>query len=159
MKFRWDKLGGQLGILYCLVGLFLIFLGWNGAASYDRVQAQIPYVVSGGLAGLALVVIGAAMLIVYGHRSDRAALQSTIEELRDALERNAGVASESAVATAATAPGAAAAPSEEDLNVLAGADSYHRMDCALIVGQPGLTAMTAASAQERGLEPCRICQP
>ena len=108
MKFRWDKLGGQLGILYCVVGLFLIFLGWNGAASYDRVQAQIPYVVSGGIAGLALVVIGAAMLIVYGHRSDRAALQSTIEELRDALERSAGLASEDpadpAVAAAPTAP-------------------------------------------------------
>ena len=159
MKFRWDKLGGQLGILYCLVGLFLIFLGWNGAASYDRVQAQIPYVVSGGLAGLALVVIGAAMLIVYGHRADRAALQTTIEELRDALERNAGVASESTVA--ATAPSASSTPSAaaEELDVIAGADAYHRTDCALIVGQPGLTAMTVATAVQRGLEPCRICQP
>jgi hypothetical protein len=152
MKFRWDKLGGQLGILYCVVGLFLIFLGWNGAASYDRVQAQIPYVVSGGLAGLALVVIGAAMLIVYGHRSDRAALQSTIEELRDTLERNSGLASESAPATAAPA-------ASEDLGVLAGTDAYHRPDCTLIVGQTGLTAMSAEAAQERGLEPCRICQP
>ena len=86
MKFRWDKLGGQLGILYCVVGLFLIFLGWNGAASYDRVQAQIPYVISGGIAGLALVVIGAAMLITYGNRTDRAALQATLDDLRQTLE-------------------------------------------------------------------------
>ncbi len=156
MKFRWDRLGGQLGILYCVVGLFLIFLGWNGAASYDRVQAQIPYVVSGGIAGLALVVIGAAMLIVYGNRSDRAALQSSIEELRDALERSAGLAAESPAATAAPA---AAATAAEEGSVLAGADSYHRPDCTLIAGQSGLTAMSAETAQARGLEPCRICQP
>ncbi len=155
MKFRWDRLGGQLGILYCVVGLFLIFLGWNGAASYDRVQAQIPYVVSGGIAGLALVVIGAAMLIVYGNRSDRAALQSSIEDLRDALERNAGLAAESPAATAAPA----AAATAEEGSVLAGADSYHRPDCTLIAGQSGLTAMSAETAQARGLEPCRICQP
>jgi hypothetical protein len=150
MKFRWDKLGGQLGILYCVVGLFLIFLGWNGAASYDRVQAQIPYLISGGLAGLALVVIGAAMLITYGNRSDRAALQSTLEELRDALAQGVEVAAE-ATAEVAAAPGAA--------GVLAGTDAYHRRDCTLIAGQSGLTAMSAEAAQERGLEPCRICQP
>lgn len=156
MKFRWDRLGGQLGILYCVAGLFLIFLGWNGAASYDRVQAQIPYVVSGGIAGLALVVIGAAMLIVYGNRSDRAALQSSIEDLRDALERSAGLTAENPAAAAAPA---AAATATEEGGVLAGADAYHRPDCTLIAGQSGLTAMSAETAQARGLEPCRICQP
>jgi hypothetical protein len=152
MKFRWDKLGGQLGILYCLVGLFLIFLGWNGAASYDRVQAQIPYVISGGLAGLALVVIGAAMIINAGHRADRAALTATLEELRDALAQ--GFESEVAATTAA----AVAAPTT-GAGVLAGADAYHRPDCKLVAGQSGLTPMTAEAARQRGLEPCRICQP
>ena len=150
MKFRWDRLGGQLGILYCVVGLFLIFLGWNGAASYDRVQAQIPYLISGGIAGLALVVIGAAMLITYGARADRAALQATLEELRETLEHSTGAGVAGAVDTAAV---------PADAGVLAGSDSYHRPDCALTVGQSGLTAMSAAAAQERGLEPCRICQP
>ena len=42
MKMRWDKLGGQLGILYCLAGFVLIFLGWNGAASYDRSLGADP---------------------------------------------------------------------------------------------------------------------
>ena len=41
---QWAKLGGVLGIVYCIAGFFLIFLGWNGAASNDRVPAQIPYV-------------------------------------------------------------------------------------------------------------------
>jgi hypothetical protein len=152
MKFRWDKLGGQLGILYCVVGLFLIFLGWNGAASYDRVQAQIPYLISGGIAGLALVVIGSAMLIGYGHRADRAALQSTIEDLRDVLERGAGGAGPAAVDSTAT-------PGDIAVEVVAGTDSYHRPDCQLVEGQSGLTAMSVEAAQQRNLDPCRICNP
>ncbi len=151
MKFRWDKLGGQLGILYCVVGLFLIFLGWNGAASYDRVQAQVPYVISGGLAGLALVVIGAAMLISYGHRNDRAALQATIEELRDTLAHGTALPADPVATGPVTAAGGA--------GVLAGADTFHRPDCKLVAGQSGLSAMSADAARERGLEPCRICNP
>jgi hypothetical protein len=145
MKFRWDKLGGQLGVLYCLAGFLLIFLGWNGAASYDRVSAQIPYIVSGGLAGLALVVLGGAMLVASGNRRDRAALQASIEELRAALDREAGVVG--AVAAGGTG------------EVMAGSSSYHRADCQLIEGQSGLTPMTAAAARTAGLEACRICSP
>jgi hypothetical protein len=152
MKFRWDKLGGQLGILYCVVGLFLIFLGWNGAASYDRVEAQIPYLISGGLAGVALAVIGSAMIIVYGNRSDRAALQASLEDLRDSLERSTTIAVEET-------EGAGPAPAGPANEVLAGSSAYHRPTCKLVEGQAGLTAMTAAAAVERGLEPCRICNP
>jgi hypothetical protein len=145
MKLRWDKLGGRLGLLYCLVGFVLIVVGWNGAASYDDVSDQIPYLLSGGLAGLALVVIGSAMLVVSGNRSDRAELQGTIESLRATLER--------AVA------GNSAAAGDGDPEVLAGSASYHRPDCHLVEGQPDLTPMTAAGAAERGLEACRICNP
>ena len=150
MKLRWDKLGGLLGILYCLVGALLIFLGWNGAASYDRVSAQIPYVVSGGIAGLALVVLGSALLVAQSHRGDRAALQATLEDLREALGRVA--AAEEVVAVAHGA-------GVESGVVLAGPNSYHRPDCRLVEGQTGLTPMAAAAARAQDLEPCRICAP
>jgi hypothetical protein len=151
MKLRWDRLGGGLGILYCIAGLVLIFLGWNGAASYDRVAAQMPYVISGGLAGLALCVIGAGVIVASGARAERAKLQASIEDLREALERTA----EAAVVTGARP--AAGVPSAQE--VLAGPNAYHRADCGLVEGQTGLTPMTAAAAQERGLEACRICNP
>jgi len=60
---RVGDLAGQLGIAYCLAGLFLVFLGWNGAATYDRVSAQLPYLISGGVAGLCLVVIGGSLAL------------------------------------------------------------------------------------------------
>jgi hypothetical protein len=155
MRIQWGKLGGLLGLAYCLAGLFLIFLGWNGAASYDREPAQIPYLVSGGLGGLALVIIGASLLIVQSQREDRAALQASVEELRDALERAGGAVAGTGLSTAAAAASSAEATGE----VVAGPSAYHRPDCQLVEGQRGLAAMTLAAAVSRGLDPCRVCSP
>ena len=155
MRIRWEKLGGQLAIAYCLAGLFLVFLGWNGAASYDRVSAQIPYVVSGGLGGLALVVIGVGLMIVQSNRADRAALQATVVELRDALDRPGGAETAAEAAPATARP---ATTSGTD-TVLAGSSSYHRPGCRLIEGQSPLTEMTRDGAATRGLAACRVCAP
>jgi hypothetical protein len=87
VKNAWAKLGGVLGIGYCVAGFFLIFLGWNGAASNDREPAQIPYVISGGIAGLGLVVVGAALIVAHSLRADRIELRGSIEDLRAAIER------------------------------------------------------------------------
>lgn len=148
MKLRWDKLGGLLGILYCVVGAVLIFLGWNGAASYDRVSAQVPYLVSGGIGGLALVVLGSALIVAQSHRDDRASLQATLEDLRETLGRVAAAEEVVAVAHGAGA----------DV-VLAGPNAYHRPSCRLVVGQADVTPMSIAAARERSLEACRICAP
>ena len=87
----WSRLGGQLGVGLCALGFLLVFLGWNGAASVDRIQSQFPYLISGGIAGLCFVVLGVGMIIVQNQRADRAALQATLRELQDSLER-AGLA-------------------------------------------------------------------
>ena len=87
MKIGWPKLGGLLGIVYCIAGFFLVFLGWNGAASYDREPAQIPYVISGGIAGLGLVVLGAALIVAHSLRADRVELKASIDDLRAEVAR------------------------------------------------------------------------
>lgn len=90
-KLIWSRLGGQLGVGLCALGFLLVFLGWNGAASVDRVPSQFPYLLSGGAAGLCFVVLGVGMLVVQNQRADRAALQATLRELQESLER-AGLA-------------------------------------------------------------------
>jgi hypothetical protein len=90
-KVIWSRLGGQLGVGLCALGFLLVFLGWNGAASVDRIPSQFPYLISGGVAGLCFVILGVGMLVVQNQRADRAALQATLRELQDALER-AGLA-------------------------------------------------------------------
>src|SRR5688572_10282696 len=150
MKIRWNKLGGQLGIGYIVAGLALIFLGWNGAASYDRAESQIPYLISGGLAGLALVIVGAGLLVVQALRAGRNATAAEIADLREAVER---------LASGGGAPAPRVAGGSGDVGVIAGPSSYHRDDCRLVEGQTGAVPMFRAEAKERGLAPCRICDP
>jgi hypothetical protein len=152
MRNQWVKLGGLLGIAYCIAGFVLIFLGWNGTASNDTETAQIPYIVSGGIAGLGLVVLGAALIVAHSLRTDRVELRGAIEDLRAAIERGTPAATEgSDVSPAAAAAG--------DDTVLTGAESYHRPACALVAGQEEAVAMARSDAVAAGLAPCRVCNP
>jgi hypothetical protein len=51
----------------CLMttGLSIILLGWFGAARSTIVEEQIPYLISGGLLGVALATIGALTLFAH----------------------------------------------------------------------------------------------
>jgi hypothetical protein len=85
VKQIWNDLGSKLGTGLCGAGVLLVFLGWNGAASVDRVEAQFPYLISGGIAGLSLVVIGMGLIVVQNQRADRAMLQQSLRELEAAV--------------------------------------------------------------------------
>lgn len=99
-KAFFSQLGGKLGVGLCFAGFLFLFLGWNGAASVDRVASQFPYLISGGLVGLSLVVIGVGMIVVQNQRADRAALQATLQELQRAIDAANGNAPDDAVAFA-----------------------------------------------------------
>jgi hypothetical protein len=142
------RLGGKLGIAVSLLGFLLIYLGWNGAGSFNDIRQQFPYLISGGIAGLAFVIIGAALLVIEAARTERAELQATLLELREALE---GVGSSSPVAAVRSVPAG-------DL-VVAGASSYHRQSCRLVGERDDLELLSPDDAAERGLAPCRICDP
>jgi hypothetical protein len=146
MKLRWNTLGGKLGLLFCVAGLGVIWAGWNGAASYNDIRKQFPYLISGGIAGLALVVIGATLMVIQSQRADRVQLETNLVELRNILERMTGVP---------TTNGAEA--SEAGL-VVAGPNAYHRPTCKLVAGRD-LRKMTAEQAEAAGLEGCRTCAP
>lgn len=78
----------SVGVLLVVVGFIAIFLAWNGAAGKDFVQGQLPYVLSGGIVGLALVGCGLTVINVQARRADQAELLNRLEtmlETRDAL--------------------------------------------------------------------------
>ena len=154
MRNPWVKLGGLLGIAYCIAGFVLIFLGWNGTASHDREAEQIPYVVSGGIAGLGLVVVGSALIVAHSLRTDRVELRGAIDDLRAAIERGG------AAAPAAGGQSVAAGDDGAQVEVvIAGSDAYHREGCTVVVGQSEAVAMSRAEATAAGLTPCRVCLP
>jgi hypothetical protein len=147
--------GGTVAVVLVAAGLLVIGIGWNGAAgsgSYVNgipdIRAQVPWLISGGCLGVALVMIGAALMVTQSHRADRARLEARLEELSEAV-RGMGGGPVSGRTGAAAGGGM----------VVAGASSYHRPDCRLVEGREGAELLTPAEAGERGLSPCRICKP
>lgn len=157
MRSIWNQLGGQGGIALVVVGFLLIFLGWNGAASYDRIPSQFPYLISGGVAGLALVVVGAGLMVTQTLRQDRAELLDEVRQLRDAVERSgSGVGT----VTGAASLGAGVTRQAEAAGlVIAGPSSYHLSSCRLLSGRGQHPAVTVDEAERRGLSACRVCEP
>ncbi|MGH3860330.1 hypothetical protein [Actinokineospora sp.] len=146
MRINLGRLGGQLGVLLCVTGFLVMFLGWNGAASSNFTPAQFPYLISGGMVGLAIVVMGSAMIIVQNHRADRVRLE-------DALDRVAA-----AVADHGTSPAAANGFGFTGF-VVAGESSYHRVDCHLPQARDEAELVKIDDVIVRGLTPCRVCNP
>ena len=50
------------GSVFVVVGLISILIAWGQTRDIDNAAAQIPYVASGGLIGVGLMAVGAALL-------------------------------------------------------------------------------------------------
>lgn len=127
------------------IGFGLMFVAWNGAAGLDYVQGQLPFLLSGTLPGLALVLTGLTLALVHEMRTSKADI---IEHL-------------SALAPAEPQEGPARQPAAvPDVDgVVATAATFHDPTCRVVDGRTDLTPMAPSTATERGLAPCRICEP
>lgn len=76
-----------LGILFWLAGGVVLTFAWMGMAEIAYVDGQMPYLVSGGAAGLALVVIGSTLVVAAAlfEAAERTA-QRTAELLKQAAD-------------------------------------------------------------------------
>jgi hypothetical protein len=74
----------SVGVLLVVAGFVAIFLAWNGAASKDFVQGQVPYLISGGLVGVALIGCGLTVVNVQARRADQAELMNRLETMLEA---------------------------------------------------------------------------
>lgn len=86
-----------VGALLVVVGFGLIALAWADTARSTNVGLQMPYVVSAGLSGLGLIMVGLVMVNVAAKRQDGAerirqmrALTETLSELQRTMERIEG---------------------------------------------------------------------
>ena len=67
-------------------GFFLLMLAWRGAAATLFVVLQLPWVVSGAFAGMAVIGAGLAFLVTHLNRAEAAAERAELAALqRDAL--------------------------------------------------------------------------
>jgi hypothetical protein len=147
-----------LGWILIAAGAVLMLVGYFGVSREALPGKQIPYLVSGGIGGMFLAVLGAYFLGTQELRRDSGRLdrlEQMVEELHLALLRRPD-----APDTTAAQGRAAEEPTGGARRVVAmeGADLYHRVTCSMVAGKAA-KAMTPAAARKQGLEPCPLCTP
>ncbi|HEX2090093.1 MAG TPA: hypothetical protein VHI54_09260 [Actinomycetota bacterium] len=73
---RWMRV---LGLLIATGGGVVIGFGWAGAAQVDCVECQIPFLLSGGAAGIGLIIFGVALMLLAQIRTESRRLGDRIE--------------------------------------------------------------------------------
>ncbi|TAL25741.1 MAG: hypothetical protein EPN99_01180 [Frankiales bacterium] len=139
-----------LGGILLPLGVLLVLIGWLGTARTPLVFEQVPYVVSGGLLGLALVVIGGFLYFSYWQTLVIRALRENADQLGASLQRIEGLLA--ADAKDGTRP----AVGGDELVATATGTMLHRPDCSVVVGRDRLRPVPA---QAPGMTPCSLCQP
>jgi hypothetical protein len=152
-RLRTRATGGDLDRMLLLVGgvllplgILLVVLGWLGASHTVLVFEQIPYLLSGGLLGVALVVAGGFVYFAYwqtlivresrDHHRELVACLGRIETIL-AGDREVSVAGSALVATPT-------------------GNMMHRSDCSVVAGREDLRSVVPGTA---GFVLCKICQP
>ena len=75
------------GVVVAAIGLLLIAVAWSGVAGEANVARQIPYLVSGGVFGIALVLIGLTVINVASKRRETALREQQTRLLADAVDQ------------------------------------------------------------------------
>lgn len=79
------------GVILLVIGGVLITLGWDGAASLDYVQGQFPYLLSGSVPGIALIIIGMSVLVLAVVRRDATEREAQLEKLTASINELASL--------------------------------------------------------------------
>ncbi len=125
------------------MGIVIVLLGWYGTAYTNILTEQIPYLVSGGLLGLGLIIVGGLLAV--------SAIQSReLHEMRSDLVRMALSRGE--------AGGAKAGPADGQVYVVPGGRSFHVAGCPLLEGKDG-EAYAPSRARDAGYAACKLCGP
>jgi len=145
------------GAVLMPLGLFAVGYGWYGAATTKYAYDQFPYLLSGGLVGVCLTVIGGFLYfgawIARGQAEQRDAAQRLEEHLRALPER---LAQQLAPLGGLGAGGGSSAPGAELVLAGEGGVTVHRRDCRLVAGRGDLRPYLESGA---ALAPCRVCRP
>ena len=147
---RRVRLGRVLGMIFVTGGFIVVGIAWNGAASKNLIQSQFPYLLSGGVMGLALVILGGTLWMLSTIRGERQVLTDKVDEMIQLLARNL-------LRTAPATESKAFAGSDDQ--VVATKDAYHLEGCRILEGKTNLVPLTVAQAIAEGLSACRVCDP
>jgi len=162
-RWVWSAVRPVLGWVLAALGGLALLLGWYGVSGQALTAKQLPYLVSGGLTGIGLLILAGVFLATEDVRRQLGRLDE-VERKVDALY---GLFAAD-LAEAAPLPGTTAARTAVSRPAVAGdgavvalpaGTSYHRPACALVAGKDDAEPVDAATVGARGLRPCRVCDP
>lgn len=142
------------GLGLVVLGLVVVYLGYNGTAQHTNLVQQFPFLVSGGIAGLALVVVGAAVLVGSLIINAQTAVRAELSDLRDELAEFAEAFSRSRFESASPEHS-----SNGYVMVSRGGSSFHATSCRLVEAKDDMRPVPKPEAERLGLLACRICKP
>ena len=134
------------------LGLLVILLGWYGAAHTPYLFEQVPYLISGGLAGLGLMLAGGLLYFGSWIARSSATQQASNDELIGLL---LDIREELAARPESPPQQRTRRSANGGLVATATGSMFHRPDCSVVAGKAGLKKVSADS----GLRPCGICDP
>lgn len=157
---RLDEWLSIAAVVMMPLGIVAILLAWFGASQTPFVFEQVPYVISGGLLGIALV-IGGGLLYVGSwiarltelERDEAEKVREVIAGLREDL---ADVPALSVAAVERVeAVGGKANPTM--FWATPNGSMYHRRDCQVVAGRDDVVRITPD--EQDGMQPCGMCDP
>ena len=147
-----------LGWILIGFGALLMLLGYFGVSREALPAKQIPYLVSGGIGGMFLAVLGSYFLGTQELRKDSGRLdrlEQMVADLHQALLRRPDAPDLTAMNPSTNGTASTAA---RKVVTVDGADLFHRTGCSMVEGKDA-SEITPATARKRGLEPCPLCTP
>ena len=145
---RWEpgRIQLMVGAVALPLGLAIIIIGWYGAAHTFRTYQQLPYLISGGMLGLGVVIFGATAVAGYW----AANILRLLTEVRSELRGGAAGAPAAGEAAPARSP-------RLSLVVTPGGTQYHEPDCRVVAGRTDVRPVSPEEALR--YSPCRLCDP
>jgi hypothetical protein len=153
------------GSLLLPLGIAFILLAWSGAAHGRVDQQQIPYLVSGGLGGLAVVIIGC--FFYWSHWLYRIYDQADLHH-QEALEEQREMTRALIEALASGGPrptvvegpriGAATNGSGRIFVATQTGSNFHTAGCQMVANRTG-NLRTVTEHEAEAMKPCRVCDP
>ena len=151
-----DRVLAIVGTLMLPVGFAAIFLGYLGAAGTGFLFEQVPYLISGGLLGIGLVLGGGTLYLgswvaklAAQQREESAKVRELLVEIRDGL----GQAPRSS--PFARPDDTTEIPMVGGFVATQSGTLFHRPDCPVVLGRDNLRRVSSSD----GLAPCKLCDP
>jgi hypothetical protein len=163
LLWRWVAGAARPYVGWVLIGAaaLLMLLGWFGVSREAIPAKQIPYLVSGGIGGVFLAVLGAYFLGTQAMRDDSGRLdrlEHMVEDLHQVLLRRPDAPPIDLTVEDAATSSNGGAPAPRRVVIVEGGEMFHRASCAMVAGKDS-NELTPAAARKRGLRPCPACAP